>query len=571
MTGRHFCFENSSFFGGFKVRKVLIIFCISLSPILSARADIPAAEEWVDIPVVVNIIDASDASNVDAIIKRANEILKQAHIRLVVKKTNKNVNVGDGDGDLTEDEGNTAQKEGQKELDKVCGAGKGIKITIADDVWVEEPNTTGWAVHRNPVIFVEPDTDPNARGRTAAHETCHIFTLYDTFDINDINDLMYGYAGGGTTLGPNDVNEIFDNAKKRGKPYFVMPRVPPGGAVAIPCGVDFSIDSHGAILDDFSDLTIDDPYGIITGPDDQSIQYADVREVILFGDEPFDPNSTITLEIQLGGATPDFPADSFFDVFFDLDPANPDFEGMILIDIGSTVIIDNIGGMVIPKARWLDLLTGTYVELPPPIIHENQKFDIGDPDVIVSRSVHVNIPTELVSMSLVSTHPITVQVNSATNDYREPSLPELPIWLDDYTEPFEFGLTQPCTCPGIKFSSIPVADTEPTNPPSIAVWGCGFTGDVGIELDGQSIGMADADVDGKFTYVIDTTLELQAGVHSVIAKEFDDSGPTGANYAIGYFNHCPEGEAVGDLDGDCDVDFYDFAIIANNWLKGTIL
>jgi hypothetical protein len=28
---------------------------------------------------------------------------------------------------------------------------------------------------------------------------------------------------------------------------------------------------------------------------------------------------------------------------------------------------------------------------------------------------------------------------------------------------------------------------------------------------------------------------------------------------------CP----AGDLDGDCDVDFYDLAIMANNWLVGT--
>jgi hypothetical protein len=96
----------------------LFLCCICLFPILTAKADVAAAEEWVDIDVVVNIIDASDANNVDAIIKRANEILKQAHIRLIVKKTNRNVNVGNGDGNLTADEGDTAQEDGQKRAGK---------------------------------------------------------------------------------------------------------------------------------------------------------------------------------------------------------------------------------------------------------------------------------------------------------------------------------------------------------------------------------------------------------------------------------------------------------------------
>lgn len=522
---------------------ILFVCYTCLLPISGAKADIPAAEEWVDIPVVVNIIDATDANNVDTIIDRANDILKQAHIRLVVKKTNRNVNVGNGDGDLTEAEGDGAQEDGQTELEGVSGAGKGIKITIADDVWTEEPNTTGWSVHRNPVIFVEPDTDPNARGRTAAHEVGHVFTLDDTYDLNDINDLMYGYVGGGTNLDANDVNEIFTNAKKRGKAYFVMPRVLPGQSVAIPCGIDYSIDAHGAILDGFSDMIINDPYGIIIGPDCPCIQYADLREITLFCDEPFDLAGDTTLEIQLGGPRPvDWPADSFFDVFFSCHAECPPF-GLAWMDVPASQP---------PTAGWVQLPEGSEIALPPPMVHENERFD-GSTLIIDNHSLELTIPTELIAMNLVGAEPIIVNVNSHTDDWQVPN-PQ-PIMIDDSTGPFEFGLTQPCACPRLCFSALGMS-------------GCGFTGEVDIELDGGLVGSTTARADGTFMYPWDPTAPLEAGLHSVIAKELDDSRPTGAAYAAGYFNYSPVGEIAGDLDGDGDVDFEDFARFARNWLAG---
>ena len=75
-----------------KITSSILFVCFFLL-VLSAKAHIAAAEEWVDIPLVVNIIDASDANNVYAAIKSANKLLEKAHIRLIVKKTNKNVNI----------------------------------------------------------------------------------------------------------------------------------------------------------------------------------------------------------------------------------------------------------------------------------------------------------------------------------------------------------------------------------------------------------------------------------------------------------------------------------------------
>ena len=65
-----------------------------------------------------------------------------------------------------------------------------------------------------------------------------------------------------------------------------------------------------------------------------------------------------------------------------------------------------------------------------------------------------------------------------------------------------------------------------------------FTGDsgVGIELDGELIDGTVTKPDGTFMYFLDPLVALKPGLHPVIVKEIDDSGPTGAKYAVGYFN-----------------------------------
>lgn len=496
-----------------KVKFSVLFLCfIFLLPVLSAKAEIPAAEEWVDIPVVVNIIDASDANNVDAAIKKANKILAGAHIRLIVKKTNKNVNVGNNDGDLTSDEGDTAQNDGKTELQKVAGAGKGIKITIADDVWTEESATNGWAVHRNPVIFAETSSDPNTMGNVIAHEIGHSLTI--SGHSTDPNNLMYPSTPRGVNWDPNDVNEIFGNAKKRGRAYFIVPRTM--GSVMIPAGLDYSIDAHGAILDGFHDLLIDDFFGIVDDPNEPSIQYADLRGMILFADEPLDPSSTCTLEIELGGPPTEFAVDSFFDVFFDFDPMSPGHEAVVFIDVpafGSPMAVHH-------------QVNGLETILPPPIIHENQKFDGGTP-IIDNRSLEVTLPIELVSLSLRSVEPIIISGQTFVVDFRNGQ--SSPMFLEDFIDPFEFDFTNPNHGPGISF--IPSG-----------ISGFGFAGDsgVGIELDGELFDSTVTKSDGTFMYFFESLAALEPGLHSVIVKEIDDSGPAGANYAVGYFNYFPD-------------------------------
>lgn len=65
-------------------RKIKLVFSVvsvmCLLPILHAQAQ-THVEQWVDIPVVVNIVGTSDSTNVDEAIKKANEILARARCK----------------------------------------------------------------------------------------------------------------------------------------------------------------------------------------------------------------------------------------------------------------------------------------------------------------------------------------------------------------------------------------------------------------------------------------------------------------------------------------------------------
>ena len=580
---------------------VLFAFFIYLLPSFSALAQ-THVEEWVDIPVVVNIVGTSDSTNVDEAIKRANEILAGAHIRLIVIKSIHNVDIGDGDEILTEDERKEAKEYGQQELANICGAGKGIKITVADDVWAEEPSVRGWTVLRKPVVFVEPD-DPNTMGNVTAHVIGHSLGIEDHHP--DPNNIMYELIPRGSDWDPNDANEVFyDHATRRsyrfaifrpenifkfllGRPDMTLftddlpehgfeyfQEFPVWGPLAVTlrggfsAGVDLGVgyDTRGveqfresgnpldlingcffSDLDTFNDQGINDPCGVITDPNDPTIEYTDLREVYLFRRNPFDPNGESRLEIELGGPWNDtFDANSFFDIFVSEPNDNP--VGRFHIEIGT-----HIG----ESGYWENFASGDTVTL---LVQVKDDTVIDGPiEIIDGHRVVGTGPNSLPGLvGPGSSESFQVRVELTTEDYRQPTLP--PIVVRDFVGPFEFPLIHTLEGPCISFV-----------PGGIAGWAFGADKDVGIELDCETIGTTTTKSDGSFIWFMDPEAELESGPHAVIVKELDDSGPTGAAYATGYFRYCPEGPVAGDFDNDCDVDFHDFAIFANDWLKGTTL
>lgn len=533
-----------------KIKSVLaVVLFICLWLVLPVQAQGPAPREWVELPILVNIIDDSDDSNIEAAIERANEILEQAHIKLVVKVTKK-MNVGNGDPNLTYVEGNTALRNGQRELDnwmRILGYGprKGIKINVADDVWEEDPGTIGWCVHNIPVIAVETG-DANTMGNTMAHETIHVLTVAE--ESEDPNNVMHQTASG-TELTPEQIDEIFPDGRARGRRYFVRARVLPDEGRAIPSGKDWVVDAEGAVLDSFFDVNCP---ALGFDPCDAEFGYGDLREVGLYCDSPDEEGDT-RLKIQLGGVFPATPFNALYMIDVDYKTCyGMIYGGKIQMHVSRQEGDPNLYTYANCQ-NWL----WSYNQTLELLVHENHLFDIGEGPVLFNHSLEVSIPAGFFVTDLLLGCPEppeafygVIRTQSSINDFR------LSEYMEDDAEPFVFSRNNPCGAPTICFTSA-------------GILGRGFTGEIGVEIDGVAVGTCVAEEDGTFMYLTDEMLELEAGLHSVIVKELDDEKETGAAHAIGYFTYCPEGEVVGDLDNDCDVDFYDFAFFADDWLKGT--
>jgi hypothetical protein len=529
---------------------------------VNAQAKEPAKEKWVDINVVVNLVDANDADNVDTIVNEANATLQQARIRLIVKKVNKNVKIGDGDAKLTDDESLDAVVLGEKELKKVLGAGKGIKITIADDVRVETPDTVGWNIHRNPVVFIETSLPPTQMGQVLAHEIGHFLTLEH---VDDSNNMMFPSTPSGQNLVPNQSDEIFQEAKKKGTPYFRKPQPLPEESIERYEGVEWILDGFGAILDKSGDVRVDDGSGTATESNDPSFAYADLQQVTAFCDEPLTRSGTIECEIEFGGQRPTHFSESTTFVSFTID--RDDADGHFSSPDGILEI--NMSGEGPATALLRDPFLGSVVDLPPPNVLLNEEFDVSSAVNIINYLFQAQVPTELLGQDLCGSESITIRCESRAADHRNG--PVSPLILTDSTEPFTFDLTGRPPGPAISF--IPGG-----------AGGHGFTGSVQLSVDKNVAAIVQANADGRFFYTgfsgqepslpplgtqaIASSIQLAPGVHSVIAKELDDSGPQGAAHAIGFFIFCPQGQPVGDFDNDCDEDFDDFAIFANDWLRG---
>jgi hypothetical protein len=548
-------------------RYFLLVVCMVFVLPFTTRGEKAAEEEWVDVEVLINLLDGADASNIDEAIKKANEALAKAKIRLVKKAVDADAKAdGDGSGDLDLDERDKARKDGVKELKDTLGAGKGLKIDITDDCDANDANAVGLAIHRHPVIIIEPDADPNELGKTIAHEFGHVLTLdYDLYDTNDVNSLMYGYTGSGTELDANEIEEIHREAKKRGKAYKKGAAVLPNDDTSVPSGRNQSMDAHGAILDEFGDMTFLDPTGLILDPEDPSIQYADIGEVIMFTDNPFDPASDIRLSIQLGPEPPDlWPIDSFLNVTFD----------------GGTGLIGGIQVAMqdfnVLEAIWFDF-AGNTVPIDA-VVHRESEFSNepeGHGEVPHSRVIEVTMPVEIVSLPLISAQPVFVQMQLEHADFRYgPDLLQL-VQIVDQTEPFIFGLEPPCQCPGLTFSG-GTRDPDANCGDTIDCYrwfvsGCGFTPGraVQVELNGDTVNEATVDEAGNLIISNIGSSGLDGVSQEVIVREVeDDLAEGGAVWASGFFVHCPNGPVVGDLDGDCDNDFGDLAASALHWLEG---
>jgi hypothetical protein len=201
---------------------------LSLTLVLAASA--ASADDFTEVEVVANILKGRDDVNEDDIksgLKDANELLKQAKVRLVLKKTNRMVSdEGNNDGITTADERDKLKKKGEAETDAVVGKGKGFKLTIAKEVDPTNTGRAGLTTHNVPVSFIEFAMN---FGPNIAHEFFHAFTLgpghvvvadplkkADATGHTDHPDNVMDPHAGGTELTPDQIKEIQRKAAERG-------------------------------------------------------------------------------------------------------------------------------------------------------------------------------------------------------------------------------------------------------------------------------------------------------------------------------------------------------------------
>ncbi len=540
---------------------ILSIFAIA-STAHAMQPRYPRTGEWADIPLIVNVLSGADSANVNAAVEAANEILAQAHIRLLPVATYQNVEIGNANADLAETEGYSAQEQGQRELADVAGPGKGLKLIVAGDCWIEEPAATGWAVSRNPVVAVEVLAGPAVMGRAIAHQICHALALRsDYHDAANKNRLMYVASDGGTDLTNDEIAMVFSEALKRGSPYILNPRkLPDTLAVAIGGGMDPVLTSHGAVFDPVSDVNITDPLGpTAVEPTDPSVQYADVREVIMFHADPFDPESDVIIQAQLGSAPPDWDYDSFFDIFLEIDPES-DAE-----DIGILANVPYSGEF---SAVWHDYRTQQEIALPDPILHIEYRFGAAQGPFAAAATIEIRIGAELFGFDpldpgMVNGWPVLGVAKMETNDYLDGV--DLPLWIDDEIDFFEMVLHQP----GSQNSAMFFRTDD-----GVAVAASGFDpqSTVRAYLGDRLAGQNAADIVGDAKIVLDSAvLADAAALHDPIgavvqgASFYDETIPVAV---AGYFSIANDTAPTADLDGDGDVDFADFTLFAQQWLTG---
>lgn len=520
-------------------------------------ADPESSETDIEIKVIVNVNDNADPSGLIEAIDKANEILKGAKITLEWHQTRPNESAGDPDGNgLSRDQRDDVRENGQEVLNDEVGAGKGIKIDLVNRVSGEDEGVLGVAVHRNPVVIVSPDSDPNEFGRTIAHEICHSLTIsYDLYDPNDIERLMYGYSGSGTTLTDEEIDEIRRGARLRGVEALVIPEPVYQGSTTSGGGKSYVLNAFGAILDDFSDMEINGenpPYN----PD--MFGYADIREVTAFApqlyiDDPIGSYGDVSIAIQSGNINPEIPpffVDSFFDVFFQ----TPDG-----ISLGHIAV--NAQNFNVMQVQFFDG-AGNPTPLPidAQIITENEFMNVPHLELPANYTLLISAPSDIFQPMLANFEPVIINVVSHHIDQSQ----QPHIMIFDNTEMFDFAIETPKTRQNVAVSK---------HGGSIAVLANGFNPgeEVMVEVvdydTRQILWQSDAlsNPDGTIEHIVP---EMPEGKYAVKVKGFAADPTTNqTSYANAVVVNCNEGVKPADLNGDCTVDMNDLRIFASNWLQ----
>jgi len=176
---------------------------------VSSRGEAAQKDEVVEVDLVFNFMKGTGCTDEDAeaaakaAAMRANELLKGACVTLNVKEVNNNWtgpgNMDPGaDGEVNGIDIVRASREGLKEVtgdDGMGGTKKGYKVFIVEDFIGDQDATVGVTIKCEPWTAIQKDVDDTSIGEIMAHEIGHSFgKLDDTYEMDDMNCLMYGYV-----------------------------------------------------------------------------------------------------------------------------------------------------------------------------------------------------------------------------------------------------------------------------------------------------------------------------------------------------------------------------------------
>jgi len=512
-----------------------------------------------NIPVVVNCVGPTDSNTINEMIKKANKKLEGANIALRVKQVNKNVPVGDANDTLNFDEIWDLRSQGKKELVKVIKnkkgkwTGKGLKIYVANTCQKEKPQNDNWAWRHNRCVGVNRTIDPNKLADLVKR-------YYDPNKLSDPNYTdrqiaeMHAEAEISASAMTLDIKQL--------KPSGYLTTAEPTQRLRLEAGiVDNDYDTTGA----------PDPF-------DPTFGYADIQDVTLNGSGLSDPNGQTTIRITLNGTfpgtepnpytmpNPERPFDAIYTLHI-LDHSLTD-TGMITMRIWSDQPETEYNTLA-----WYEGINPAYIGSL--IVLDNQLLswpeEIGEPNAILTQTLELVVSNQIFFGYAAQPFYETANLScdSIINDGGF-TIFDIAEDLDGPT--FELPITTPTTSPKIHIAGPSLEYTGK----GIAVTGNAFTPGlpVDITIDDIYIDTCTPDDFGDFLYFIDylataEALELQ-GTHQVLANQTEIIADT-TNYSplSVTFEYQPTEPIPGDIDGDDDVDAYDFAILANNWLVGT--
>jgi hypothetical protein len=511
-------------------------------------------------PVKVNVlpgVDANDAKIKD-IFKKANKILDQADVSLDNDpNVSRDVNdQGNGDGNIQENEEPALDEAGQDEINKGFGEGVGLKVYFTNQIR-DDNNILGLAPHveedangnldAKPIIYIknDPALTNEQLGHVLAHEACHVFTLGDK-DIVDIgffklrfsdanghimdpNNLMNPVITDGNELGNGQRYEVLEGAKRHCKKIKKVER-----------------------LNNMEAPKIKDVYQIRGGWVDERyevpLEYVDLGAGFFYAQNPL---ANLEFSILTEGLFPLTPVDMLVAIYI-----NSDGDPATGIPIGPVLGIDRIieinvsgqhpGGEVM--AHLQNTVAGTTAFLPfastqriKKIIDHNSA-PYSEPYV---DGLYLQVPMQLLGdvNGVMNGMVTSLDTNSGFSDE------VMFAWEDT-------SATDPL---------LTLVTTQINPGDAIELIGQNYApySEISIYVDDELIHTTFADANGGFIdgpHFDPGSDPFDGGVPAdAVVRARDSEG--GSDYSI--LEIVP---FAGDINADVAVDFYDVALLANNWL-----